>query len=99
MQNTLQSMPEKKGLSLKDTAKPDGMKSVRLDPRCHLWLNSILLLRRQGWFEMPLRSLNSVKFGAVAQLGARLNGIQEVKGSNPFSSIPLQDFLGKSLDK
>ncbi len=24
--------------------------------------------------------------GAVAQLGERLNGIQEVKGSNPFSS-------------
>jgi hypothetical protein len=24
--------------------------------------------------------------GAVAQLGARLNGIQKVKGSNPFSS-------------
>jgi hypothetical protein len=26
------------------------------------------------------------KLGAVAQLGARLNGIQKVKGSNPFSS-------------
>ncbi len=25
-------------------------------------------------------------FGAVAQLGARLNGIQKVRGSNPLSS-------------
>ena len=27
-----------------------------------------------------------LELGAVAQLGARLNGIQKVKGSNPFSS-------------
>jgi hypothetical protein len=26
--------------------------------------------------------------GAVAQLGARVNGIHEVAGSNPASSIP-----------
>jgi hypothetical protein len=26
-------------------------------------------------------------YGAVAQLGARLNGIQKVVGSNPISSI------------
>jgi hypothetical protein len=30
--------------------------------------------------------LLSASLGAVAQLGARLNGIQKVKGSNPFSS-------------
>ena len=27
-----------------------------------------------------------VRRGAIAQLGERLNGIQKVKGSNPFSS-------------
>ena len=28
-----------------------------------------------------------IESGAVAQLGERLNGIQEVRGSNPLSSI------------
>jgi hypothetical protein len=32
--------------------------------------------------------------GAVAQLGERLNGIQEVEGSTPFSSI--NDFSMKA---
>jgi hypothetical protein len=31
-------------------------------------------------------SLSIPSFGAVAQLGARLNGIQKVSGSNPLSS-------------
>jgi hypothetical protein len=30
----------------------------------------------------------SSKFGAIAQLGERLNGIQEVTGSIPVSSTP-----------
>ena len=29
---------------------------------------------------------NFILFGGIAQLGARLNGIQEVEGSNPSSS-------------
>ena len=28
----------------------------------------------------------AVRYGAIAQLAERLNGIQKVKGSNPFSS-------------
>ena len=28
------------------------------------------------------------EYGGVAQLGARLNGIQEVRGSTPLVSIP-----------
>ena len=33
-----------------------------------------------------LNGSKSERLGAVAQLGERLNGIQEAKGSNPFSS-------------
>jgi hypothetical protein len=33
-------------------------------------------------------SIRPVRCGAVAQLGERLNGIQEVDGSTPFSSTP-----------
>ena len=31
------------------------------------------------------------KAGGVAQLGERLNGIQEVRGSIPLTSIPVDD--------
>ena len=34
--------------------------------------------------------------GAVAQLGARLNGIQKVRGSNPLSSIHFSMTLNDS---
>ena len=30
-----------------------------------------------------------MSFGAIAQLGERLNGIQEVRGSNPLSSTKM----------
>ena len=33
-----------------------------------------------------IRKLKPAENGAVAQLGERLNGIQEVRGSNPLSS-------------
>ena len=33
-----------------------------------------------------------MRFGAIAQLGERLNGIQEVIGSNPFSSTYFLSF-------
>ncbi len=42
---------------------------------------SILVL----FFEMVL-----LQFGAVAQLGERVNGIHEVEGSIPFSSTKLR---------
>ena len=35
--------------------------------------------------------------GAVAQLGARLNGIQEVRGSNPLSSTFFLETPGQNL--
>ncbi len=44
--------------------------------------------QRSAWFRMENAGL-AVKQGAVAQLGARLNGIQKVRGSNPLSSIEL----------
>ena len=31
--------------------------------------------------------------GGVAQLGARLNGIQKVEGSNPFASTGFRHFI------
>ena len=33
--------------------------------------------------------------GAVAQLGARLDGIEEVVGSNPIGSTNLQNLIAK----
>ena len=33
-------------------------------------------------------SYNAYKIGDIAQMGERLNGIQEVKGSIPFISTP-----------
>ena len=38
------------------------------------------------WNFDPARALGLVPRGAVAQLGERLNGIQEVDGSIPFGS-------------
>ena len=38
---------------------------------------------------MLLGSLNLQRGGAVAQLGARLDGIEEVVGSNPIGSCLL----------
>ncbi len=35
---------------------------------------------------LGLKPSSIPSFGAVAQLGARLNGIQKVSGSNPLSS-------------
>jgi hypothetical protein len=35
---------------------------------------------------MVVLKLNSLRGGAVAQLGARLDGIEEVVGSNPIGS-------------
>ena len=40
--------------------------------------------------EAALRVLTSISFGgAVAQLGARLDGIEEVVGSNPIGSTKI----------
>ena len=50
-------------------------------------LNSIILSHR------IFLSLIGMFRGAVAQLGARLNGIQEVEGSNPSSSTILPILL------
>src|SRR6266404_198495 len=36
--------------------------------------------------EQDYRAVGVGRYGAVAQLGERLNGIQEVDGSTPFSS-------------
>ena len=44
------------------------------------------------------RVLHSFSSGAVAQLGARLNGIQKVKGSNPFSSTRRKDVRDAILE-
>jgi hypothetical protein len=38
---------------------------------------------------MVVLKLNSLHGGAVAQLGARLDGIEEVVGSNPIGSTNL----------
>ena len=40
------------------------------------------------------------EFGAIAQLGERLNGIQEVRGSTPLGSTisPSIDTLGNGRD-
>ena len=41
---------------------------------------------REVWTSSAAR-ISKVCVGAVAQLGERLNGIQEVKGSIPFGSM------------
>jgi hypothetical protein len=38
----------------------------------------------------------STSFGAVAQLGERLHGMQEVRGSNPLSSTRVSTTAGDS---
>ncbi len=38
-----------------------------------------------GWQPLACRRVDR-RHGAVAQLGARLNGIEKVRGSNPLSS-------------
>lgn len=42
-----------------------------------------IAFRFKVWYIYTSQTIN----GAVAQLGARLNGIQKVVGSNPISSI------------
>jgi hypothetical protein len=52
----------------------------------------LILTRKYG---IPLlQSILKIQksHGAVAQLGARLNGIQKVEGSNPFSSTFSSNF-------
>ncbi len=47
---------------------------------CMLFLEKVLL------FEIMYSIIALVPYGGVAQLGARLNGIQKVEGSIPFVS-------------
>ena len=42
---------------------------------------------------------NSAHCGAVAQLGARLDGIEEVEGSNPFGSTKFDQLEIERLDR
>ena len=49
------------------------------------WAKATRAVVDAGW--QPLSSPRAdSEHGAVAQLGARLNGIEEVRGSNPLSS-------------
>jgi hypothetical protein len=55
-------------------------------------------LARNSKDSVAFRAANAVKSdsptgGAVAQLGARLDGIEEVEGSNPFGSTKFQIFV------
>ena len=50
--------------------------------------------RGQGFESPQLHQFGVHKFGAVAQLGERLNGIQEVRGSNPLSSTTFPENKG-----
>ncbi len=55
-----------------------------------VWSNVIF------WTHVPTHSMangwyNHVILGAVAQLGERLNGIQEVRGSTPLGSTTIHD--------
>ncbi len=47
-----------------------------------------------GWLTLKTASVTVTHFGAVAQLGERLNGIQEVEGSTPFGSTFFPGLLG-----
>jgi hypothetical protein len=47
-----------------------------------------------AWANIPY----SIKVGAVAQLGERLNGIQEADGSIPFSSTRIYRGLARAAD-
>ena len=55
-----------------------------------LWARAAHLLARIKTLCYPFTAWGKTprfpRFGAVAQLGARLNGIQKVSGSNPLSS-------------
>lgn len=49
----------------------------------------------RGWFAI----LTPTEVGGVAQLGARLNGIQKVRGSNPLASTQLCQFPLSIMDE
>ena len=42
---------------------------------------------------------SDIRYGAIAQLGERLNGIQEVSGSIPLGSTSLRPLRGLRLGK
>ena len=44
-----------------------------------------------------MSDIHSVILGAVAQLGERLNGIQEVRGSIPLSSTRIIKWAGEII--
>jgi hypothetical protein len=47
-------------------------------------------------FKLKIENLKlKIESGAVAQLGERLNGIQEVRGSNPLSST--KELINRNL--
>ena len=61
-------------------------------PAKKIAVSVIFLLHRKVGFPIfrfpghPQRCLDEIKLGAIAQLGERLNGIQEVVGSIPSGS-------------
>ena len=67
------------------------------------WLNGMELPGRMGGIVVEFRKLPAIWIfcasempvwcGAVAQLGARLDGIEEVVGSNPIGSTKFSNFF------
>src|SRR5882724_2419238 len=75
--------------------------------RCRAFWNICVRLRRsgkaQGWSGLldearrAMLAFEEYVGGAVAQLGARLDGIEEVVGSNPISSTKIRRILLPSI--
>ena len=78
-------------------AKPSNIPVKNLAAGAH----PILRLMRPGLFEQKVCSpwhryvLSAALFGVLAQLVERLNGIEEVRGSNPLGSTPLPLVISK----
>ena len=69
-----------------------GQKASRFEPFIDLLVRA--RPRRYNSFEVWTRSSrHRVLRGAIAQLGERLNGIQEVRGSTPLGSTKRMHFI------
>ena len=64
--------------------------------KLELFLGKLLTNKNTYGIISPLRKATSI-FGGIAQLGERLNGIQEVRGSTPLISTKAKGTIQSSL--
>ncbi|SOY47558.1 conserved hypothetical protein [Cupriavidus taiwanensis] len=71
---------------------------IRCENR-YIILSSLQTLRKRRRWKNPAVTVQSIGYGAIAQLGERLHGMQEVSGSIPLSSTRIWEASEKKLPK